>query len=1217
MSQIDASFNSLREAITSLWDPEELGTVDVSIASHVLLLTLPSDIAAFSVVNSNPEVEFNEAYAAFKELYRENNRAWDERTLSFIVCRSSERTEDDLFYASLEHDPLFCRKYVIRAHQNVSSQRDELLRLPFLPLRGTEDSLQRPQSAQDFLQSAGLSASLSRKVVEAGHRSAERIVLDLREGKETLPETISQPRTARVASTRPRAHSRLVSLTVEGFRAYRDVQTFDLDGSVVVLYGPNGLGKTSFFDAIDYASTGRIGRLCRQQRRTQTEFSSLATHLDKTPGSGSVTLTVRAGGPNVDGSQWKLQRGTGNWSTAWLDGKETDRKTVMSSLTQANWLDSAPRQQALESLFRATHLFGQDEQELLAEFQNGSKIPEEFISEMLALQDYSQGLSKVTEVISELANQRGSIEMELVELRSESAAVSESLPQLDPNETEAAATPLEELIADFQKELRDTEFSEVFPEVASSSVFSEWREIVLARQGEIEKRIQVAQTLQSELPTYQRLLEESSTIQTQLEEIDGELVGFAAEEKGIRASLDASVKVLNENEARRKGQEKRRQDIRSAIEAETQRVDQLKQVTNLEAERDRQALARSEADLRLVALESTLSRTISSRAEAERARASAQLDLSRIEGLLRDLPQLEQDLKTLADLQIRIARAENDLQQAEQRAQQAAKELQECKMARAALRPQYERLLADQADLDKLLDSIQVHVHGDSCPLCGSKFESVEALLKRIQRARQSLSTENEVTVQYKTLTAKESQADDLLRVATTNVSACTSTVQELLELRRAAEDRIGSIRARLSKRADIPAGDLRQALTISQTELSGRLKALEQAVTTADTELRTAQNMQAEEVGKRRSLHERVATLQRTAQELRDRVAELDARISQVFPDKRSQDIDLSAEATAVDRSLEEILAAIERLHLSRRSEQSQLEAVVARTRSTSERRKQIVDKLTSCQTATAAIRQRLRMLDLPEGAGLESLNGVIRREERRADVVRRILDRADLIIRALRAREARLEFTKKQDQLNVIKEKINKFEQDLRQIQKALSSFNSIERLLQGERQSAIKKHLAAYGPMITKIQQRLRSVYGFEGFELEAHGGQAIVHVEWRNKRVQVAPTDFFSDSQKQILMLSIFLAGSLRQNWSGFSPVLLDDPVTHFDDLNAYAFVELIRGIIATAPKEWQFMISTCEDRLFNLMQKKFSRLPTGAIFYEFVGMSEKGPIVERR
>ena len=97
----------------------------------------------------------------------------------------------------------------------------------------------------------------------------------------------------------------------------------------------------------------------------------------------------------------------------------------------------------------------------------------------------------------------------------------------------------------------------------------------------------------------------------------------------------------------------------------------------------------------------------------------------------------------------------------------------------------------------------------------------------------------------------------------------------------------------------------------------------------------------------------------------------------------------------------------------------------------------------------------------------------------------------------------------------------------------------------------------------------------------------------------------------------LMLSIFLAGGLRQNWSGFAPVLLDDPVTHFDDLNAYGFVELIRGIVATSPNEWQFIISTCEQHLFELMQKKFSKLDSGSIFYEFLGLTDRGPIVERR
>ena len=234
MSRTDASFDAIRQAIQSLWPPDELENVALDVTAGMLLLSLPSDVAAFAVLNGHPDKDFREAYNNFKRLYRENNRVWDERTLSFVLCRSSEHAEDDRFYASLENDPLFCRKYVIRAHDTVPAQRDELLRLPFLPLRAYgEDGLQRPQSAQDLLQSAGVSASFSRSLIEAGHRSAYRIALDLRGGYESLPATLSQPSARRLAVTKPRAGSRLVSLTVEGFRTYKEAQTFDLDASVI------------------------------------------------------------------------------------------------------------------------------------------------------------------------------------------------------------------------------------------------------------------------------------------------------------------------------------------------------------------------------------------------------------------------------------------------------------------------------------------------------------------------------------------------------------------------------------------------------------------------------------------------------------------------------------------------------------------------------------------------------------------------------------------------------------------------------------------------------------------------------------------------------------------------------------------------------------------------------------------------------------------------
>jgi len=60
-------------------------------------------------------------------------------------------------------------------------------------------------------------------------------------------------------------------LTVEGFRGFRDRMEFDLSASVVLLQGPNGTGKTSLFDAIQWLMLGDIGRLQAARMRQNTE----------------------------------------------------------------------------------------------------------------------------------------------------------------------------------------------------------------------------------------------------------------------------------------------------------------------------------------------------------------------------------------------------------------------------------------------------------------------------------------------------------------------------------------------------------------------------------------------------------------------------------------------------------------------------------------------------------------------------------------------------------------------------------------------------------------------------------------------------------------------------------------------------------------------------------------------------------------------------------
>ncbi len=54
---------------------------------------------------------------------------------------------------------------------------------------------------------------------------------------------------------------RITKLEIEGFRAYRKRIELDCSGDSVIVVGPNGFGKTSFFDAVGWGLFGRIRRL--------------------------------------------------------------------------------------------------------------------------------------------------------------------------------------------------------------------------------------------------------------------------------------------------------------------------------------------------------------------------------------------------------------------------------------------------------------------------------------------------------------------------------------------------------------------------------------------------------------------------------------------------------------------------------------------------------------------------------------------------------------------------------------------------------------------------------------------------------------------------------------------------------------------------------------------------------------------------------------------
>jgi len=95
---------------------------------------------------------------------------------------------------------------------------------------------------------------------------------------------------------------RLKSITIEGFRAFSRQATIDLDADVILLQGPNGVGKTSLLDAILWALAGTIARFAERGSpiSTYAREGRARVELTMTGNDGDVVLTRATDGTEDD-----------------------------------------------------------------------------------------------------------------------------------------------------------------------------------------------------------------------------------------------------------------------------------------------------------------------------------------------------------------------------------------------------------------------------------------------------------------------------------------------------------------------------------------------------------------------------------------------------------------------------------------------------------------------------------------------------------------------------------------------------------------------------------------------------------------------------------------------------------------------------------------------------------------------------------------------------
>lgn len=174
-------------------------------------------------------------------------------------------------------------------------------------------------------------------------------------------------------------------------------------------------------------------------------------------------------------------------------------------------------------------------------------------------------------------------------------------------------------------------------------------------------------------------------------------------------------------------------------------------------------------------------------------------------------------------------------------------------------------------------------------------------------------------------------------------------------------------------------------------------------------------------------------------------------------------------------------------------------------------------------------------------------------------------------------------------------------------RQVSKKLS--NMLDRIL-----SSLRKQVDGffYTDLINMIYKKIDPHPSFKRVEfmLDITKAQPSLNIVLRNEKGEIiSPNLYFSSAQLNVLSLSVFLANALHAKDDENNPIdviLIDDPIQAMDSINILSTIDLLRNISVNLDK--QIIISTHNESFFRLLQKK---IPTNIFDSKFFTLNSIG------
>ena len=1189
--------------------PECEVTSESRVSDHapMIFMWMAHLMAGFALSNGDTLGSYRKLFGSFKDYYAENRKRLDVLELSFVFCVRPDLPNLERFCSEVETDVYFCRKFVIPVAESLDRSFE---RLPFLPLALGTEGLRRPPSAQTYMRQCEVPATLAKYLAVPHQRGAQNIVKDcLDESSNWTPILAGQSRAKMSVAEGQHEEEewvRLDAVAIQNFRAYKRRQVFDLGGAVTVLYGPNGFGKTSFFDAVDFAATGGVGRLGLSP--STDRFARAMAHLDSKPEDASVALRFSA-----NGFARRISRRVASRAHASVDGTSYDRKRALVEVTGGG-LEASDRIEHLVSLFRATHLFGQGRPELGKGFDRDCALPPQVVSHMLAFDDYASTRRKASEVCDVLEQALGRENENVAILRGQIEEAELNISNLEPTSTQylQSAAPAEAL-ASLRRGVRDAGLS-VASEEGDRVFVRACRAAIQARLADGEARIRRLTALVEEARLLPSVAEGVAELAKRRRRAESELVSAEEALGQAEAAQQEAAGLLQELEARRVQGRARAEALRWAREAQPR----YRHLVGLEGERasavQRAISGLGERRERRVEMARELRAKDQSAGKAASRVARGRGVVAQLRKLADEAETWRSDVAAVREAGAREEALGRGLQQLRRQEETLSSRLVENRAARGRLHEEIEALEREQSDFSQLVGRVGEHIRDALCPLCGHDHGSLEVLLEEVEK-RRARDAAGDLRGRAGAL---RKAGEDLERgVAEVRRDAAVQSEegQELRKQRQTRETRIESFEDAVGK-----VGITAQELNVAAGAINERWAQQKDHLEKME---RVGVGLQMEVEGANATIAELDREIEDGEKAVAETERELDdcrGQIERLRGDRRTAEVSLEAEPTTVgeahDRQVDEL----------REIDAAVLEAAGAakERRGAGDGLRQRVSALGTAldglkkdmgarRRALTETNARLAEFGLAVGAEYREVVDLLEGETKANSRLAELRDFADSVELAMDTATTAAALRQQRHAVRARERRIEETKQDIERYESWRSYFAELGERVAGKQNAAIASFADEYGPTASAIQERLRSVYGFDGIDTRSH--EATIRVRVKRGKEVLRPTDYFSDSQQRTLLLGLFLTASISQSWSSLATVLLDDPVMHFDDLNTYAFLDMIAGFLDAQSGPGQFVISTCDRKVLQLARKRFRHLGRDARFYEFSAIGRDGPVVE--